>query len=127
MNGINNVSFQGQVPKREKRLNNIAAVIGGPLAAAGIVATYGMCNKELKCDSFKGTMKNYAKSFTGNCRDALAGLCQLIKQNKWADKVAQLKNTDKRIFAAGFLGYSLLLGASIKIGAEIGSKLRHRN
>ena len=128
MNVINNVSFQGQVPKREKRANNIAAVVGGPLAAAGIVATYGIgSGKSLKGNTLMGTIKNHAKLFTQDCKNIAAGLCEFTKQHKWADNIAKLKNTDKRVFGAGLLAYSLILGGAIKLGAELGSKLRHRN
>ena len=125
----NNVSFQGYVPKKEKRANTAAAVIAGPLAATGIIATYGIANpKAPKVKGIMNKIKNNAKLFTEDCKNIIAGACKyVLRQDKWAAKVAKLANNDKRIFGASFVVFSLLLSGATKLGADLGAKFRHRN
>ncbi len=128
MNIQNNVSFQGYVPQSEKRKNTVVALTVAPVLVAGCVASAPLVNKSLRAGNFKNTMKNTAKAFTKDWIELLSkGAKNILRQPKWADKIAKCAENDKRIFAAGFVIESLAAVGLGKLIADLGSKFRHRN
>lgn len=124
----NNVSFRGQIPRNEKRLNTIGALVGGPIAAAVLAATTSAGIKEAKADTFMGTIKNSFKMYNQDYKNVFAWIAKdVFRQEKWANNILKLKNTDKRIFAAAYAINSLFMAGCLKMGMDFGSKFKHRN
>ena len=124
---IQNVSFQGNVPRREKRNNTIIAMIGAPIIAATNYACGVLFDKTLKKDTFTKTAKACIEHHSKNYKDAAIGLCKKLGKDNWASSIGKLKNSDKRLAAGVFALETLGFFGLFKFVNEMASKFRHRN
>jgi len=123
----NNVSFNGHVPRSEKRRNTRWALIGAPLVTATNIATMALVDSELRKDSFTATAKACAKDYVKAWRDIFAGGAKYIfRKDSWANAIKDIK-TNNKYFAAGVLALdTLAMFGIIKMASDFGSKIRHR-
>lgn len=124
---IQGVSFQGYVPQYEKRRNTNAAIIAAPMLTAITLAGEAL-NKENRKKGVVDTAKACVKSFNKLAINFTAGVCKKVLRNEgWASKVKNVSSNNKWL-TAGVLALDTLANfAVIKIGANTGSKIRHRN
>ena len=123
----NNVNFQGSVPRSEKRRNTRWAIIGAPVVTAGSIALEAL-DKNMRKDTFTATAKECTGAFAKDFKVLFSGAVKYILRNdKLADKIFKLPNTDKRIVAAAFILDSALMAGILKLASDLSSKFRHRN
>ena len=123
----NNVNFQGNVPKKEKQYNTRWALLSGPIIAASNILIDAAFDKELRKDTFINTAKECAKDFTGNWKNVFAGIAKYgLRQEELGNKIFNLANNNKKIFAAAFLIETLFYTGCVKLGMDWASKYKHR-
>ncbi len=123
----NDVNFQGRIPRSEKRRNTRWAIIGAPVVTAGSIAL-GALDKNLRKDSFTATAKECTGAFAKDFKVLFSGAAKYVLRNdKLADKIFKLPNTDKRVVAAAFILDSVIMAGILKLVSDLGSKFRHRN
>lgn len=124
---IQDVSFQGGVPAKEKRRNTNIAIVSAPLLVACDIATEGALTKGNRKDTFVETAKSCAKSFNKDRKNTVAWFCKKVLRNEdLAKKVFNISNNNKKMFATFFAVETLIAFAMIKLLSDWGSKWRHK-
>ena len=124
---IQNVNFQGNVPRREKRNNTIISAIGAPIIATANFACDILFDKSLKKDTFTKTAKECIKHHTKNYKDVAAGLFKRIGKENWANAINKIKNNDKRLAIGVFALETAAFFGLFKLVNDMASKFRHRH
>ena len=82
----------------------------------------------MRKDTFTATAKECTGVFAKDFKVLFSGAAKYILRNdKLADKIFKLPNTDKRIVAAAFVLESVLMAGILKLTSDLYSKFRHRN
>lgn len=124
----NNVSFQGSIPQREKRNNTICAACGALGGVAGGLAADPLIDKSLRQDTFLKTAKKCIEAHTKDWKDVFSdGAKYILRNDKLADKILKLKNTDKRIAATAIAIDLIGMFGLLKITFDCFSRYRHKN
>lgn len=124
----NNVSFQGSIPQREKRNNTTLAALGAFGGVIGGLAAEPFIDKSLRQDTFLKTAKKCIESHTKDWKDVFSGGAKYILRNdKLADKIFKLKNTDKRLAATALIADVVGMFGLLKITFDCMSRFKHRN
>ena len=95
--------------------------------AAGEIALEAFTASNRK-DSFVNTAKACAKSFNKDRRNLVSGFCKYILRNeKLAKKVFDIKSSNKKMFAAFFAVETLGAFALTKLCSDWSTKRKHKN
>lgn len=124
---IQGVSFQGYVPQYEKRRNTNVALLAAPVLTAATLATE-MLDKSNRKKGIIDTAKACIKSLNKSVIGVSAGFCEkVLRSENLASKVKNLSPKNKWL-TAGVLALDTLANfAVVKMGTDIGSKIKHRN
>lgn len=124
---IQGVSFQGYVPQYEKRRNTNAAFVAAPMLTAITLAGEAL-NKSNRKKGIVDTVKACVKSFNKLAINFAAGFSKKVLRSKNLESKVKNLSSNNKWLTAGVLTLDTLANfAVIKIGAEIGSKIKHRN
>lgn len=122
----NNVNFQGKVPQNEKRYNTNWALLTAPLVAATSIASEAF-DRNLRADSFLKTAENCIASHAKDYKNVFAGGAKYVLRNdKWAEKIFNLKNTNKYLVGAAIATEMLMTFGVIKLVMDGLSRFKHR-
>ena len=123
----NSVSFQGKVPQREKRNNTTLAAYGALGGVIGGLVADPLIDKSLRQDTFLKTAKKCIESHTKDWKNVFSGGAKYILRNeKLADKIIKLKNTDKRLAAAALITDLIGMFGLLKLTFDGISMFKHR-
>lgn len=124
----NDVSFQGKVPQREKHNNTVVAACGAFGGVIGGLAADPLIDKSLREDTFLKTAKKCVESHTKDWKAVFSGGAKYILRNdKLADKIFNLKNSDKRLAVAAMAIDLIGMFGLLKLTMDCFSRFRHRN
>lgn len=112
--------------EKDLRKNTYIAIATAPLLTLGDIAL-GALEKNNRKDTFVKTAKACAKDFSKDRKNVVAGFCKYVLRNeKLAKKVFDIKNSNKKMFAAFLAAETLGCFILTKLCSDWGTKRKHK-